>query len=132
MRDADTILGIIHERGKRGLPLEDIYRQLYNPELYLYAYARLYSNDGAMTQGVTLETVDAMSLKKIETIIDAVRHERYRWTPVKRIYIPKKNGKKRPLGIPMVCPYCLPFKDVSGLRYQHEGVPLPVLSRPLK
>ena len=91
---------IIRERGKRGLPLEDIYRQLYNPELYLYAYARLYSNDGAMTQGVTHETVDAMSLKKIETIIDAVRHERYRWTPVKRIYIPKKNGKKRPLGIP--------------------------------
>ncbi len=100
MRDAATVLSIIRERGKRGLPLEDIYRQLYNPELYLYAYARLYSNDGAMTQGVTHETVDAMSLKKIETIIDAVRHERYRWTPVKRIYIPKKNGKKRPLGIP--------------------------------
>ena len=76
MRDAATVLSIIRERGKRGLPLEDIYRQLYNPELYLYAYARLYSNDGAMTQGVTHETVDAMSLKKIETIIDAVRHER--------------------------------------------------------
>lgn len=100
MRDAATVLSIIRERGKRGLPLEDIYRQLYNPELYLYAYARLYSNDGAMTQGVTHETVDAMSLKKIETIIDAVRHERYRWTPVKRIYIPKKSGKMRPLGIP--------------------------------
>jgi retron-type reverse transcriptase len=41
-----------------------------------------------------------MSLKKIETIIEAVRHERYRWTPVKRIYIPKKNGKMRPLGLP--------------------------------
>ena len=100
MRDAATVLSIIRERGKRGLPLEDIYRQLYNPELYLYAYARLYSNDGAMTQGATHETVDAMSLRKIETIIDAIRHERYRWTPVKRIYIPKKNGKMRPLGIP--------------------------------
>jgi group II intron reverse transcriptase/maturase len=100
MRDAATVLSIIRERGKRGLPLEDIYRQLYNPELYLYAYARLYSNDGAMTQGATHETVDAMSLKKIETIIDTVRHERYRWTPVKRIYIPKKSGKMRPLGIP--------------------------------
>ena len=51
MRDADTILGIIQERGKRGLPLEDIYRQLYNPTLYLMAYARLYSNEGAMTKG---------------------------------------------------------------------------------
>jgi group II intron reverse transcriptase/maturase len=100
MRDAATVLSIIRERGKRGLPLEDIYRQLYNPELYLCAYARLYSNDGAMTKGTTNETVDAMSLKKIEAIIDAVRHERYRWTPVKRIYIPKKTGKLRPLGLP--------------------------------
>jgi retron-type reverse transcriptase len=100
MRDAATVLSIIRERGKRGLPLEDISRQLYNPDLYLYAYARLYSNDGAMTKGTTNETVDAMSLKKIETIIDAVRHERYRWTPVKRIYIPKKTGKLRPLGLP--------------------------------
>jgi group II intron reverse transcriptase/maturase len=100
MRNAETALSIIRDRGKRGLPLEDIYRQLYNPELYLSAYARLYSNDGAMTKGTTNETVDAMSLKKIEAIIDAVRHERYRWTPVKRIYIPKKNGQKRPLGLP--------------------------------
>jgi len=62
MRDAVTILSIIRERGKRGLPLEDIYRLLYNPELYVCAYARLYSNDGAMTKGTTNETVDAMSL----------------------------------------------------------------------
>ena len=100
MRDADTILGIIRERGKRGLPLEDIYRQLYNPTLYLMAYARLYSNQGAMTTGTTNETVDAMSLRKIETLIDELRHERFRWTPVRRTYIPKKNGKLRPLGIP--------------------------------
>ncbi len=100
MRDADTILGIIHERGKRGLPLEDLYRQLYNPTLYLMAYARLYSNEGAMTKGITSETVDAMSLKKIETLIGELRQERFRWTPVRRTYIPKKNGKLRPLGIP--------------------------------
>src|SRR5260221_1264110 len=100
MRDADTILGIIHERGKRGLPLEDLYRQLYNPTLYLMAYARLYSNEGAMTKGITSETVDAMSLKKIETLIGELRQERFRWTPVRRTYIPKKNGKTHHLGIP--------------------------------
>lgn len=100
MRDADTILGIIRESGQRGLPLEDIYRQLYNPTLYLMAYARLYSNEGAMTVGITSETVDAMSLRKIETLIDELRHERFHWTPVRRTYIPKKNGKLRPLGIP--------------------------------
>lgn len=100
MRSANSILGIIRDRGKRGLPLEDIYRQLYNPTLYLMAYAHLYSNEGAMTRGTTSETVDSMSLKKIENLIDELRHERFRWTPVRRIYIPKKNGKQRPLGIP--------------------------------
>jgi len=99
MRNAEQILGIIRERGKRGLPLEDIYRQLYNPTLYLMAYARLYSNEGAMTRGTTSETVDGMALKKIEHLIDDLRHERFQWTPVRRTYILKKNGKLRPLGI---------------------------------
>lgn len=100
MRNAATVLSIIHERGKQGLPLEDIYRQLYNPDRYLRAYARLYKNDGALTPGSTEETVDGMTLAKIGTIIDDLRHERYRWTPVRRIYIPKKSGKLRPLGLP--------------------------------
>ena len=53
MRSAETVLGVIRERGRRRLPLEDIYRQLYNPDLYLRAYGRIYRNDGAMTPGVT-------------------------------------------------------------------------------
>jgi group II intron reverse transcriptase/maturase len=100
MRNAATVLGVIYERGKRGLPLEDIYRQLFNRDLYLRAYGRLYRNDGAMTPGATAETVDAMSLAKIDAIIDDIRHERYRWTPVRRTYVPKKSGKLRPLGLP--------------------------------
>jgi group II intron reverse transcriptase/maturase len=68
--------------------------------LYLEAYARIYRNDGATTKGVTQETVDGMSVAKIEGIIDLVRRERFRWTPVRRTYIPKSNGKMRPLGIP--------------------------------
>ncbi len=100
MRNAETVLGVIRDRGRRGLPLEDIYRQLFNRDLYLRAYAKLYANSGAMTPGTTPETVDGMSLAKIDAIIDALRFERYRWTPVRRTYIPKANGKKRPLGIP--------------------------------
>jgi group II intron reverse transcriptase/maturase len=101
MRNAETVLGIIRERGRRGLPLEDLYRQLFNPRLYLLAYGRIYRNAGAMTPGATPETVDGMSLEKIGAIIDALRHERYRWTPVRRVYIEKKHStKKRPLGIP--------------------------------
>jgi group II intron reverse transcriptase/maturase len=101
MRTAETILGVIHSRGKRKLPLEDVYRQLYNRNLYLSAYAKLYSNDGAMTPGITAETADGMSLARIERIIEALRYERYRWTPVRRIHIDKKHStKKRPLGLP--------------------------------
>jgi hypothetical protein len=100
MRDAVTVLSIIHERGKQGLPLEDIYRQLYNPGLYLMAYGRLYANTGAMTPGSTPEIVDGMSMAKIEKLIDDLRHERYRWTPVRRTYLAKKNGKLRGLGLP--------------------------------
>jgi group II intron reverse transcriptase/maturase len=100
MRDAETVLDIIHDRGKRGLPLEDVYRQLYNPDLYRRAYGKIYKNEGAMTPGITSETVDGMSQEKIAHLIDLVRHERMKWTPVRRTYIPKSNGKKRPLGMP--------------------------------
>jgi group II intron reverse transcriptase/maturase len=100
-RNAETLLGIIQERGRRKLPLGDIYRQLYNRDLYLRAYGRLYRNDGAMTPGSTTETVDAMSLEKIDAIIAALRDECYRWTPVRRTYIPKKSQKLRPLGLPI-------------------------------
>ncbi len=101
MRSAEIALAIIHERGKKGLPLEGLYRQLYNPSLYLLAYGRIYRNAGAMTPGATEETADGMSLAKIGKIIDALRHEKYRWTPARRVYIEKKGSKKmRPLGIP--------------------------------
>ena len=99
MQNAETVLSIIRERGRRGLPLERLYRQLFNRELFLLAYGRIYANKGAMTPGVTRETVDGMSLAKIGRIIGALRAESYRWSPARRVYIPKKTGK-RPLGMP--------------------------------
>jgi len=101
MREAAAILEIIQERGKKGLPLERVYRLLYNRELFLTAYGKLYRNEGALTPGSTLETVDEMSIAKIDAIIEALRFERYRWTPTRRVYIEKKNStKKRPLSMP--------------------------------
>lgn len=106
MRTAETVLEVICDRGSRGLPLERVYRLLFNPDLYLHAYGKLYRNAGAMTPGTTAETVDGMSLATIRTIIEALRFERYRWTPVRRTYIAKAHTtghdatKKRPLGIP--------------------------------
>jgi group II intron reverse transcriptase/maturase len=100
MQDAETVLAILRERGRKGLPCDELYRQLFNKELYLLAYGRIYANQGAMTPGTSAETADGMSEAKIDAIIEAMRHERYRFAPARRVLIPKKNGKMRPLGLP--------------------------------
>ncbi len=100
MRSTDTILGLIRERGRKGLPMERVMRLMYNPDLYLTAYGKLYRNQGAMTPGVTGETPDGMSLDTINAIITSVRDGTFRWKPARRTYIPKKTGKMRPLGLP--------------------------------
>ncbi|MFI7704659.1 reverse transcriptase domain-containing protein [Nonomuraea sp. NPDC049480] len=100
MQNAETVLGVLHDRGRKGLPCNELYRQLFNKELYLLAYGRIYANHGAMTPGASQETADGMSEEKLDAIIEAMRHERYRFTPARRTYIPKRNGKLRPLGLP--------------------------------
>jgi group II intron reverse transcriptase/maturase len=102
MQRTEALLDIYQKRGARGLPLERVYRHLFDPELFLRAYGRIYRNDGSMTKGTTDETVDGMSLQKIHDIIEQLKLERYQWTPVRRTEIPKGHGKpgKRPLGIP--------------------------------
>src|SRR4051794_787958 len=100
MQSADTVLGVLRERGRQGLPLERLYRQLFNEQLFLVAYGRIYANDGAMTAGVDGHTPDGMGLGAIRDIIDRLRAERYQFAPVRRVWIPKKNGTRRPLGLP--------------------------------
>ncbi|MFC4566106.1 reverse transcriptase domain-containing protein [Nocardiopsis mangrovi] len=100
MQKAETVLDVLRERGRRGLPCTELYRQMFNTDLYLMAYGRLYSNQGALTPGGCGETADGMSEAKIGRIIESMRHERYRFKPVRRLHIPKKNGSTRPLGLP--------------------------------
>jgi group II intron reverse transcriptase/maturase len=80
--------------------IKDLYNLLYVPEIWYSAYAKIYSNKGAMTEGVDSDTLDGMSHQRIEKIISALKEGRYRCKPVKRVYIPKPNGKLRPLGLP--------------------------------
>src|ERR1022692_4917087 len=100
MQKAEVVLGVLRERGRKGLPLTQLYRQMFNRELYLLAYGNIYSNQGAMTPGASEETADGMSEEKINQITGLMRNERYRFSPARRVYIPKKNGKLRPHGLP--------------------------------
>ncbi len=101
MQNAQTYLEIVRNRGERRLPLRRVYHNLQNRELFICAYAKLSGNTGALTEGTDPEdTIDGMSQRKIQEILDDLKAGCYRWKPVRRTYIPKKNGKRRPLGIP--------------------------------
>ena len=77
-----------------------LYRNLYNPEFYLTAYQKIQAKQGSMTAGTDGKTVDGMGMKRINALIAKLRDFRYQPSPARRTYIPKANGKKRPLGIP--------------------------------
>ena len=77
-----------------------LYRNLYNPEFYLTAYQKIQAKQGNMTAGADGKTVDGMGMKRINALITKLRDFSYQPSPARRTYIPKANGKKRPLGIP--------------------------------
>ncbi len=91
-----TALGEISQKGKR---LNGLFRLMENPILWYEAYANIYSNDGAITKGVDGSTLDGFSENRVASIIARLKDGSYRFQPVRRVYVPKKNGKKRPLGI---------------------------------
>jgi group II intron reverse transcriptase/maturase len=100
MQSAAAVLEILRERGRKGLPCDELYKQMFNKDMYRMAYGEIYSNKGAMTPGADGETADGMSEAEIDRITGLMRQERYRFSPARRVYIPKKNGKLRPLGMP--------------------------------
>lgn len=79
---------------------ERLYRYLFSEEMFAVAYQRIYAKQGNMTPGTDGKTIDEMNLERIERLIESLKDESYQPHPARRVYIPKKNGKKRPLGIP--------------------------------
>ncbi|MEO6850470.1 reverse transcriptase domain-containing protein [Mucilaginibacter sp. UYCu711] len=101
MRNPEKVLNSLTEHsGNLNYKFERLYRILFNEEMYYTAYQKIYSKVGNMTAGVNEQTIDGMSMSRIEQLIDALKNETYQPAPSRRTYIPKKNGKKRPLGIP--------------------------------
>lgn len=101
MRNSENVLNSLSRHSKSlNYKFERLYRILFNVEMYYVAYQRIYAKEGNMTKGSDGKTIDGMNLKRIEKLIDALKNESYQPQPSLRTYIPKKNGKKRPLGIP--------------------------------
>ncbi len=96
----NVLISLTKHSNQKDYKYERLYRLLYNEEMYLIAYQNIYSNDGSMTKGTNNQTVDGMSIERIQKIILSLKDESYQPKPARRTYIPKKNGKMRPLGIP--------------------------------
>lgn len=102
MRNPERVLNSLVKHSKdSSYKYERLYRILYNKDMYLLAYQNIYANEGNMTEGSDGESIDGMSLERIDKLIESVKKESYQPKPLKRVYILKKDGKrKRPLGIP--------------------------------
>lgn len=103
MRNPEKVLNSLQEHSAQSDYVYDrLYRNLYNQELFLQAYQNIHASQGNMTAGTDGQTIDAMSLERINRLIETLKDESYQPKPSRRTYIPKKNGKTRPLGIPSI------------------------------
>jgi len=101
MRSPERVLNSLNEHSKdSSYKFERLYRLLFNEELFYVAYQKIASNGGSTTKGSDGRSIDGMSLARIETLIASLKDESYQPHPSRRVHIPKKNGKTRPLGIP--------------------------------
>jgi group II intron reverse transcriptase/maturase len=101
MRSPQRVLNSLTEHSKvSNYKFERLYRILFKKEMFYVAYQGIYAKPGNMTKGSDGQTIDGMSLSRIDMLIDSLKDESYQPMPSRRVYIPKKNGDKRPLGIP--------------------------------
>lgn len=101
MRNSENVLNSLAGHSQDpNYKFERLYRLMYNENLYALAYQNIAPNTGNCTKGTDGQSIDGMSVKRIYSLIDRLKDESYRPYPAKRVYIPKKNGKKRPIGIP--------------------------------
>lgn len=101
MRNPINLLSSLQKHScDKNYSYERLYRNLFNRDLFLLAYQNIYASQGNMTQGTDGKTIDGMSIRRIDKLIESLKDESYQPQPSRRTYIPKKNGKLRPLGIP--------------------------------
>ena len=100
MRSPENVLESLKSKAcNKSYKYERLYRNLYNPQFYLLAYQRIQAKPGNMTAGTDGKTIDGMGMARINALIEKMRDFSYQPNPARRTYIPKSNGKMRPLGI---------------------------------
>ncbi|MFC1961125.1 reverse transcriptase domain-containing protein [Chloroflexota bacterium] len=100
MTSTHGFLRIMHKLGTEGKTVSKVFRRMLDLELFIAAYTELAQNKGRLTSGIDGETIDGTTVEKLQELLEAIRNKSFCWTPVRRVYIPKSNKKKRPLGIP--------------------------------
>ena len=95
-------LGIIRELSRKNPKWihEQLFRILHKEDIWIAAYENIKGNRGALTAGIDKETLDGFSTSKLKKVQTEVLTERYQFKPVKQTWIPRPDGRKRPLGIP--------------------------------
>lgn len=103
LRNPENVLNSLQNHSAQsGYAYDRLYRNLFNREFFLQAYQNIYASQGNMTAGTDGKAIDAMSLERIDRLVETLKDESYQPKPSRRTYIPKKNGKLRPLGIPSI------------------------------
>lgn len=102
LRNPEKVLNSLNDHSKnKDYRYTRLYRIFYNKDMFLTAYQNIYAKEGNMTEGSDGQTIDGMSMKRIEDLIELLKNESYQPCPLRRTYIRKKDGKRwRPLGIP--------------------------------
>ncbi|MFU0783733.1 MAG: Group II intron reverse transcriptase/maturase [Thermoanaerobacterium thermosaccharolyticum] len=95
-------LDLIYAKSKEGRSFHGLYELAFNPITIVTAIHNIKSNKGSYTPGVDKNNINYYLQMPYQELIELVQNtvKNYQPKPVKRIYIPKKNGKMRPLGIP--------------------------------
>jgi group II intron reverse transcriptase/maturase len=101
VQDPNVLLTMLSRMAhKPEVKFDKLFQKLYNTKLWLMAYESIAPNSGNMTPGSDGSTIDGMGRERIQAVIADLKASRYKPKPVRRVYIPKADGKQRPIGIP--------------------------------
>jgi hypothetical protein len=124
MQNAEVVLSMLGQKSAQESTwvFDRLYRNFFNQDFFMLAYNNIYAKEGNMTEGVDGSTIDGFNTATVLKLIERLKTETYSPKPVRRTYIPKKNGTLQPLGIPIGLSYCLSFPAMFGIPMIANGV----------